>query len=274
MSVPPSSTPAETPATSFSITEPANTPATSFTTPEPEDIDKYHLERYILAQDNKDIYNRVLAAVRDGRRKPQPATWLWCVFPQMNGCKTGRRRDIPARDKWPPGHALSSLDEARAILRHRVLGPRARAAAQALVDSRAADIFTAMDNMFYDVARVHSCITIFRQAARYPVCIHERAPRLGENRVFREVLDRYFIKEPNSEDDDYKEEDEDQVRNWGSRHGPTLERLDVLELEAAERRLAAGEACVCGKDSKQLFDEDIGSKFKIMDKQRARLMKG
>ncbi|KAJ4386113.1 hypothetical protein N0V93_009005 [Gnomoniopsis smithogilvyi] len=264
-------------ASSFSPSAAASTPATSFAAPEPEYVDKYNIERYIFAQDKKDIYNRVLAAFRAGRRKPQPATWIWCVFPQMNECQTAvahRRRDNLIRDKWPPGHAMEGgLDEARAILQHPILGPRIRAAAGALVDSPAVDVFSVMDNMFYDVARLHSSITLFRQAARYPVCIHVREARVGENHVFRKVLDKYFIREPDSEDEDYDEEEENTARTQGSRHGPTLERLDALELQAAEKRLAAGEPCVCGLDRDKIICDDIGSKFKIMDRQRDRLTK-
>lgn len=263
---------AETPATIFSTSEPADTPASSFTASEDKYIDIHGLERYIGAQDAESIYIRVLTAIRQGSRKPQPATWMWCVFPQINGCKTGVCRDVPSRDKWPSGHAMSGLDEARAMLKHPVLGPRIREAAQALIDSRAVDIFTAMDNMFYDVARVHSSMTIFRQAARYPVCIHDRTARVGENIVFRRVLDKYFIREPTSEDDDYIEADEDLVRTSGSRHGPTLQRLNELELEATEKRLAASEACVCSKGNDELFLQDNGSKLKIMDRQRSQLM--
>lgn len=131
-----------------------------------------------------------------------------------------------------------------------------------------------MDNMFYDVARLHSSITLFRQAARYPVCIHVREVHTRENYVFREVLNKYFTKEPDSDDEDYDPDEEDIVRTQGSRHGPTLERLDMMELEAAERRLAAGEPCVCGLGRDKIFDDDVGSKFKIMVRQRERMTKG
>lgn len=164
------------------------------------------------------------------------------------------------------------LDEARAILRHPILGERLRAAARALLDSPAPDVFTVMDNMFYDVARLHSTMTIFRQAARYPVCIHQRKNAVRSNIVFREVLDKYFIKVPDSEDEDYDSEEEaKKVRKAGSRHGPTLAWLDKIELEAAKERLAGHKPCVCGLDAEKLFDRDVGSKFKIVDTQRVRL---
>lgn len=277
MAPPPACSPsASTAASSFSQTQTADTPASSFTDNETEDVDKYNLQRYIDAQDEKDIYNRVLAAFRAGRRKPRPAKWLWCIFPQMNGCQTAIRRIIKGeviRQTWPPGKDMAGgLDEARAILRHPVLGDRLRAAARALVDSPAPDAFTVMDNMFYDVARLHSSMTIFRQAARYPVCIHQRKKAVRGNMVFREVLDKYFIKVPDSEDEDYDSDEEARIiRKGGSRHGPTLTWLDKVDLQAAKERLAAHKPCVCGLGIEELVDKDIGSKLKIIDKQRLRL---
>lgn len=107
--------------------------------------DPFHLDRFVKAQDANDSYNRVLAAIREGRRKPQPATWMWFVFPQMDKCLTRERRPHRReRDVWPRGQALASLDEARAYLSHPVLGPRIRDAAQAVLDSPFADNFTVM----------------------------------------------------------------------------------------------------------------------------------
>lgn len=274
---PPACSPsASTAASSISHTEPANTPASSFADNETQIIDEYNIQRYIDAQDEKDIYNRVLAAFRAGCRKPQPAKWLWCIFPQMNGCQTAivrRIRGKVIRNTWAANKDMAGgLDEARAILRHPVLGPRIRAAARAVLDSPAPDVFTVMDNRFYDVARLHSSMTIFRQAARYPVCIHQRKNAVRQNIVFREVLDKYFVKMPDSEDEDYDSDLEDKtVRKKGSRHQPTLAWLDKMELQAAKERLAAHKPCVCGLDSEKLFNKDVGSKFKIVDKQRDRL---
>lgn len=265
------------------ITEAASatstTPATSFTSASEHQVeaestlkpyhDTFNLNRYIVAQDKDQIFDRVLTAIRKGQRKPEPQTWLWCVFPQMDHCKTAtRRRDIP--DVWPRGHALSSLDEARALLAHPVLGPRARAAAQALLDSAHVDKFAALDNMFHDVERVHSTLTLFRQAARYPVCIHRRAARLGANLVFRRALDRYYPKELDSGDEDYNSADEDRVcerPRAGTRHGPTLQRLDAMEMEAVRRRLAspADAGCGCREDKSctDLLDRDTLAKLRI-----------
>jgi uncharacterized protein (DUF1810 family) len=93
---------------------------------------------------------------------------MWFVFPQLAGLghsETARR------------YAISSLDEARAYLRHGVLGPRLRevAAAVASLEGRSAvQIFGSID-----ARKLHSSVTLFRLAAP------------GEA-VFSEVLDRYF----------------------------------------------------------------------------------
>lgn len=123
------------------------TPATSNTAnPDSDpDPDPFNLDRFVKAQDEKAIFDRVLATIREGRRKPRPATWMWFVFPQMDKCLTRERRPKQRhRDVWPRGQALTSLDEARAYLRHPVLGPRIREAAQALLDSPFSDKFSIM----------------------------------------------------------------------------------------------------------------------------------
>lgn len=235
-------------------------------------VDEFNLDRYIMAQDKDDIYNKILKAIRQGNQKPQPSsTWMWCIFPQMDHCNTTIHHPKKP-DRWPKGHAMASLDEARAILRHPVLGPRIREAAQALLDSPQVDKFTVMDNMYLDVARLHSSLTIFRQAGRYPVCIHNKAKRMGENYVFREVLDKYFPNEPDSEDDDYNSADEDHEGAWkGTRHGPTLKRLDELEMEAAKERLSwspksSKARCSCGVTDARTHASDRRTREKIQEK--------
>lgn len=274
------------------------TPATFFASkhePSPKPIpDPFNLERFIKAQDEGDIFNRVVAAIREGHRKPQPATWMWFVFPQMDKCRTReRRRKRRHRDVWPRGQALTSLDEARAYLKHPILGPRIREAAHAVLDSPFTDCFTVMvsysslfvpcetvtvylrrltnefeqDNMFRDTERLHSSVTIFRQAARYPKCFHETEHHVGENLVFRRVIDRYFVDFSDSDqEDDVLDENNRQLLKMyrGKRHSPTTDRLNALELEAIEKRLAKSEGCVCKRSKEELELLDKGAKMQIM----------
>ena len=127
--------------------------------------DPYDLERFVTAQDSGGTYRQALAELKSGMKRSH---WMWFVFPQLAGLghsETARR------------YAISSLDEARAYIRHDVLGPRLRevAAAVASVDGRSAvQIFGSID-----ARKLHSSMTLFRLAAP------------GES-VFRDVLDRYF----------------------------------------------------------------------------------
>ena len=127
--------------------------------------DPYDLERFVIAQNAGGTYGHALAELRSGMKRSH---WMWFVFPQLAGLghsETARR------------YAISSLDEARAYIRHDVLGPRLRevAAAVASVDGRSAvQIFGSID-----ARKLHSSMTLFRLAAP------------GES-VFRDVSDRYF----------------------------------------------------------------------------------
>lgn len=121
--------------------------------------------------------------------------------------------------------------------------------------------------MFYDVERLHSSMTIFRQAARYPRCIHQTEHHHGENYVFRRVLDRYFVDFLDSDDEgDLLDEANVELlrRCRGKRHCHTMNRLDALELQAIERRLGKGEGCVCGRSREELELLDEGSRRKIV----------
>lgn len=127
--------------------------------------DPYDLKRFVIAQNAGGTYGHALAELRSGMKRSH---WMWFVFPQLAGLghsETARR------------YAISSLDEARAYLRHDVLGPRLRevAAAVASLEGRSAvQIFGGID-----ARKLHSSMTLFRLAAP------------GES-VFRDVLDRYF----------------------------------------------------------------------------------
>ena len=82
----------------------------------------------MIAQDAGGTYGHALAELRSGMKRSH---WMWFVFPQLAGLghsETARK------------YAISSLDEARAYLRHDVLGPRLRevAAAVASLEGRSA----------------------------------------------------------------------------------------------------------------------------------------
>src|SRR4029078_12612654 len=72
--------------------------------------DVFNLERFVEAQDA--VYDDVLAELKRGRKTSH---WMWFVFPQLKGLGSS-----PMSQRF----AISSLDEARAYLKHPVLGPR------------------------------------------------------------------------------------------------------------------------------------------------------
>ncbi|HEX8095894.1 DUF1810 domain-containing protein [Jatrophihabitans sp.] len=128
-----------------------------------EDFDD--LERFVQAQDAGMTFAHAVAELRRGRKTSH---WMWFVFPQIAGLGQS-----PMSKKF----ALSSLSQARAYLRHPVLGPRlidcATIVAQ-LQDRSAEQIFGEID-----AQKLRSSMTLFARAA-------------AEEAVFAQVLDRYF----------------------------------------------------------------------------------
>lgn len=127
--------------------------------------------------------------------------------------------------------------------------------------------------MFYDTERLHSSMTIFRQAARYPKCIHDRKHYVREDFVFRRVLDKYFVAFADSDEEGDildKNNREELKKRPGRRHRPTTKRLDELELEGIQRRLFKGLGCACGRSTEELVLLDTSSKKKIMAARQCR----
>ena len=135
--------------------------------------DPHDLERFVAAQDAggtpDSTYERAMAELRRGRKTSH---WMWFVFPQVAGLgqsPTSRR------------YAISSLDEARAYLRHPVLGPRLGAAARILTGQPGHDA----DRIFggLDAQKLRSSMTLFHRAG-------------PDEPVFGAVLDQYFGGQP------------------------------------------------------------------------------
>jgi uncharacterized protein (DUF1810 family) len=123
------------------------------------------LERFVAAQDADGTYPRAVAELRRGRKTSH---WMWFVFPQIAGLgqsATSRR------------FAINSLGQARAYLRHPVLGPRLIECAGILAgrqDRSAQQVFGDID-----ARKLHSSMTLFARAA-------------PDEAVFTQVLDQYF----------------------------------------------------------------------------------
>src|SRR5512144_3183680 len=79
------------------------------------------LERFVDAQ--ADVYDVALRELRAGRKTSH---WMWFVFPQLRGL---------GRSETARYYGLDGSAEARAYLAHAVLGPRLRAACEAILEA-------------------------------------------------------------------------------------------------------------------------------------------
>jgi uncharacterized protein (DUF1810 family) len=125
--------------------------------------DPYDLARFVDAQSL--AYDRALAEIRGGRKRSH---WMWFIFPQLAGLGVS---PMSAR------FAIASLDEARAYLRHPVLGPRLHECFDVLlqIDGRSAhDVFGSPDDL-----KLRSCATLFAEVT-------------PPDSVFAQLLERYF----------------------------------------------------------------------------------
>lgn len=125
--------------------------------------DPFDLQRFVDAQAR--VYHTVVDELRAGRKRSH---WIWFIFPQISGL--GRS---PTAERY----AISSLEEARAYLRHEVLGPRLHECTQ-LVNRIAGrsirEIFGSPDDL-----KVRSSMTLFARATE-------------DNQDFVALLDRYY----------------------------------------------------------------------------------
>lgn len=131
--------------------------------------DGFGLERFVSAQDQgHGTYASALAEIRAGHKTGH---WMWYVLPQVSGL------GLSATSQE---YAISGLDEARAFLRHPVLGPRLLEITRAVDE---ADARTASEIFGSDAVKLRSSMTLFGLAA-------------PEQPLFRRVLDRYFDGRP------------------------------------------------------------------------------
>src|SRR6185503_4324817 len=123
----------------------------------------YDLERFIDAQ--RGVYDEACAELRRGRKTGH---WTWFIFPQIAGL------GFSAISRH---YAIQSLDEARAYLKHPVLGPRLReicGIVSRIEGKTAHEIFDSPDDM-----KLRSSMTLFAHATE-------------DNAVFLGVLRKYF----------------------------------------------------------------------------------
>ena len=112
--------------------------------------DPYNLERFVAQ--HVDIFDHALAELRAGKKQTH---WMWFIFPQLRGL---------GRSTASQFYGIASLDEARAYLGHRMLGPNLRVAVDALlpwrIDRTAEQILGQID-----AVKLKSCLTLFEAAS-------------------------------------------------------------------------------------------------------------
>lgn len=129
--------------------------------------DPFDLRRFVEAQ--APTYADALAELKAGKKRSH---WMWYVFPQYAGL---------GRSSMAERFAIRSIDEAKAYLRHRILGPRLVECAQAVLDvhgKTAHDIFGSPDDL-----KLRSSATLFSRVSE-------------PGSVFHRILERYFEGEP------------------------------------------------------------------------------
>jgi uncharacterized protein (DUF1810 family) len=125
--------------------------------------DPFDLKRFVDAQ--APVYGDVVEELRAGRKRSH---WMWFVFPQLRGLGGS---PMAAR------YGIGSLDEARAYLRHAVLGPRLRECTRLVnqvQDRSAAQILGSPDDL-----KLRSSMTLFALAT-------------DDNEDFVALLDKYY----------------------------------------------------------------------------------
>lgn len=127
--------------------------------------DPHRLQRFVDAQDHDGTYARALAELRAGRKRTH---WMWFVFPQLAGL---------GHSAMARRYAIASRAEARAYLRHPVLGPRLRECAAVLAALEGRTATEILGDV--DAVKLRSSMTLFARAA-------PQEPR------FPQVLDAYF----------------------------------------------------------------------------------
>ena len=128
--------------------------------------DTHDLQRFVDAQEGS--YETAAKELRDGQKRSH---WMWYIFPQFAGL---------GRSSTAQKFAVGSLDEAKAYVKHPVLGRRLGECTQLVLDI---DGRTAQQIFGYpDTLKFRSSMTLFDQAA--------------EKSMFSAALDTYYDGEP------------------------------------------------------------------------------
>lgn len=125
--------------------------------------DPHDLNRFVLAQEND--FERALSEIAGGKKRTH---WMWYILPQFDGLA------FSATSKH---YAIKNIEEAKAYLRHPILGPRLLQCCEAVLRVKgksAAEIFGSPDDI-----KLKSCATLFASVSQ-------------AGSVFERLLDQYY----------------------------------------------------------------------------------
>jgi uncharacterized protein (DUF1810 family) len=125
--------------------------------------DPHNLHRFVDAQNP--VYDQVCSELRQRCKRGH---WMWFIFPQIEGL---------GHSQLARKFAISSLEEARAYLRHPILGPRLIQCTKLVTDSAGRTIHQIFG--YPDDLKFRSSMTLFAHAT-------------PDNQVFEEALQKYF----------------------------------------------------------------------------------
>ena len=128
------------------------------------------LARFVEAQSG--VYETALDELRDGEKRTH---WMWFVLPQLRGL---------GRSEMAWRYGIADLDEARAYLRHPLLGPRLGECTRAMLAHAGTPLVAILD--FPDDLKFVSCMTLFDAAG-------------GSNELFERALQAFNRGMPDAE---------------------------------------------------------------------------
>jgi len=129
--------------------------------------DPYDLQRFAEAQSR--WFEQACKELREGRKQSH---WMWFIFPQLKGL---------GHSAMANRYAISSLQEAEAYMRNRILGSRLKYCTQLVLQVEGRTIEQIFDDP--DDLKFRSTMTLFANTAT-------------ENKIFKDALQKYFAGKP------------------------------------------------------------------------------
>ena len=125
---------------------------------------RYDLSRFLDAQEI--AYAQALKELKEGRKQSH---WIWYIFPQQKGLGHSYNSKY---------YGLDGEGEARAYVKHEILGDRLRECCKTLLLHKGKDIKYIMGSGI-DVLKLKTSMRLFN--------------KVSPNDVFEEVLDAFFL---------------------------------------------------------------------------------